>query len=511
MITAGKKLNTKEKPAQLTKEQAVQEEPDTKLLICGLTQCRNLGDVVIADCVKYLIKKSAKKDGLNNVKISALDIRRQKDKKSLAKVRNSDLVIFPGGGFIKYKTEKFPTEMGRFTDLAEHYGIPVMYNAMGVEGFDAENEGCMTLKAMLEARSSRYITSRDYSDFLNETYLKDSHLTSKKVADPAVWTSEAYKIKRKSESDIVGLGVARGKLFESHGVPVSKEDLLVIWSSLVKALEAEGIKYRLFTNGLKLDEDFLTELLEYMGKENQREEITLPAAENAKQLVEYISGFSSVVACRMHANIIAFSLGIPSVAFVWNDKLRAFGESIGCAERYLEYTQLKDTELIVNTFKKAQAEGYADGVLKREKNSAYKSIREFLSPFEKELITHRRRDLSKVTHVFYGLPNPKSYKLNDEFFEKHVKYFVTDDKELVGAKCFGKPVYSSRKLRKLIKPFVIVSETMEYPDCARVLEKYGYKEKRDFTNMHGYTRYLYKKGEVFLKEPKETCGFEIVR
>lgn len=497
-------------PVPRIPEEALSIEPDTKLLVCGLTQCSNLGDVVIADCVKYLLKKSAKKDGLENVKISALDIRRQKDKKSLSKVRNSDLVIFPGGGFIKYKTEKFPTEMGRFTDLAEHYGIPVMYNAMGVEGFDAENEGCIKLKAMFEARSSRYITSRDYSDFLNETYLKDSHLTSKRMADPAVWTSEAYKIKRKEDSDVVGLGVARGKLFESHGVPVSRDDLLIIWSNLIKALEKEGIKYRLFTNGLKLDEDFLTELLEYMGRENEREKLSLPAPENAKQLVEYISGFSSLVACRMHANIIAFSLGIPSVGFVWNPKLKYFGESIGCSERYLDYTQLKDTELIVSTLKKAQAEGYADGVLKREKNSAYKSIRGFVSSYEKELITYRRRDLSKVAHVFYGLPNPKSYKLNDEFFEKHIKYFVTEDKDLVGATCFGKPVCSVKKLRKFKKPFVIVSEMVEYSDAAKVLDQYGYKDKCDYTNMHAYTRYLYKKGEVFLKEPKETCGFEIM-
>lgn len=497
-MSTDKKLNTNANPALLTKEEALQIEPDTKVLLCGLMECRNLGDVVIADCVKYLIKKSAKKDGLKNVKISTLDIRRQKDKKSLNRVRNSDLVVFPGGGFIKYKAEKFPLEMGRVTTRAEHYGIPVMYNAMGFEGYDSEHEGCATLKTMLEGNSSRYITCRDFSRELNETYLKECNLSSNRVADPAMWTKETYKINRNENSDIVGLGVARGGLFEDHGVPVSKDDLLIIWSSLIKALEAEGVKYKLFTNGLRQDEEFLTDLLAYMGKEDKRDEIALPSAENAKQLVEYISGFSSLIACRMHANIIAFSLGIPSVAFVWNDKLRFFGESIGCSERYLEYTQLKDTELIVNTLKKAQAEGYAEGVLKREKDSAYKSVRDFFSPFAKELLANRRRDLSKKKLVCYGLPNLDSPKLNDEFFKEYINYYVTDDEELIGTTCLGRPVYSVRKLRKLIKPFVIVSETVEYPDCAKVLEKYRYKEKYDFTNMHSYTRYVYKKGEVFV-------------
>lgn len=498
-------------PATLTRKQVALIEPDTKVLIAGLTQCSNLGDVVIADCVKYLIKKSAKKDGLKNLKISALDIRRQKDKASLAKIRNSDLMIFPGGGFIKYKKEKFPVEMGRFTDLAEHFGIPVMYNAMGVEGYDPEHEGCIKLKAMLEARSSRYITSRDYSDFLNETYLKDSHIKSARMADPAVWTKETYKVSRNEDSDVVGLGVARGKLFEDHEVPLSEDELLEIWANLMKALEKECIKYKLFTNGLKLDEDFLTKLLEYTGNEDKRDELSLPKPENARQLVENISDFSSVVACRMHANIIAFSLGIPSVAFVWNPKLTYFGESIGCKERYLEYTQLKDTELIVNTLKKAQAQGYQDGVLKREQDSAYKSIRDFLSPYCADLIAYRRQNLFKRKHVFYGLPNQNSYKLNDDFFENHIDYFVSDDPELIGAKCFGRPICPSKKLKKLIKPFVIISEKAEYTEAADMLDKFGYKDKRDYTNMHAYTRYLCKKGEVFLKEAKETCGYEIVK
>ncbi len=498
------KLKTKNSPAMaapLDKKEALLGEPETKVLLCGLMQCRNLGDVVISDCVQFLIKKSAKWAGLKNVKISTLDIRRQKDKNSLRRVRNSDLVIFPGGGFIKYRTEKFPLEMGRVTSLAEHYGIPVMYNAVGVEGYEKDNSGCIALKAMLENRSSRYITCRDFSDFLNSTYLKDSHLSSQRVADPAVWAADAYRIKKDPRSEIVGLGVARGGLFEDHGVPLSKEDLLAIWADLITALEAQGRAYRLFTNGLRQDEEFLNDLLVYMGKEQSRGEIALPPAENAKQLVEYISGFSSIIACRMHANIIAFSLDIPSVAFVWNDKLRFFGESIGCSERYFEYTKLKDTRLILDTLKNAELQGYRQDVLKREKELAYKSVRDFFAPFAQSLLLNRRRDLRRRKLVCYGLPNLESPKLNGDFFRQSVDYYVTADPTQAGTSCFGKPVYFEKKLKRLIKPFVIVSETVDYSDAAKTLEKYRYREKADFTNMHSYTRYIFKKGEVFLDKP----------
>ena len=497
-----KKENINLIPAPLTKEEAMSIEPDTKVLLCGLMQCRNLGDAVISDCVKYLIKKSAKKDGLNNVKLSTLDIRRQKDAKNLNRVRNSDLVIFPGGGFIKFRQESLPGYMIRIMSRAEKYGIPVAFNAVGMEGYDEQDEGCRLLYDMLHMRCTKHLTSRDYAEDINNTYYKDGFIVAKRVADPAVWAADTYKIKRDESSEIVGLGVAREGLFLDYGLPLTKEDLLTIWSDLIYALESEGIKYKLFTNGLKQDEEFLADLLIYMGRDDRKEELSLPSAETPGQLVEYIAGFSSIIACRMHANIIAFSLGVPSVAFVWNDKLRFFGKSIGCADRYLEYTQLKDIGFIVNTLKKAQQKGYEEGVLKREKESAYKSVRSFFSPFAKELLDNRRRDLSKRKLVCYGLPNLDSPKLNDEFLENFVDYYVTDDKSLAGTTCLNKPVYHTKKLRKLRKPFVIVSETLEYPDCAKVLEKYRYKEKSDFTNMHSYTRYVYKKGEVFLSEPK---------
>lgn len=498
------KLNNKVNPAPLTKEEAALTEPDTKVLLCGLMQGRNFGDVVISDCVKYLIKKSAKKDGLKNVKISTLDVRRQKDKKSLNRVRNSDLVMFPGGGFIKYKQENLPRDMIRVISRAEKYGIPVAFNAVGMEGYDETDEGCQALFGMLHSRCTKYITSRDYAEDINSTYLKDGYLSAKRFADPAVWAADTYKIKRDENSQVVGLGVAREGLFLDYGLPLTKDDLLSIWSEIIIALESEGVKYKLFTNGLRQDEEFLSDLIAYMGKEDVREEISLPSAENARKLVEYIAGFSAIIACRMHANIIAFSLGVPSVAFVWNDKLRFFGDSIGCKERFLEYNQLKDTRLVLETLRKARLEGYGEGVLKREKASAYKSVRDFFSPFSKELLKNRRQDISMKKLVCYGLPNLESPKLNDDFFTENINYFVTEDKPQKGATCLGRPVYHVKKLRKLRKPFVIVSETVEYPDAARMLEKYRYAEKADFTNMHSYTRYVYKKGEVFLDEPKTT-------
>ncbi len=485
-------------PSLKRREYAKKQEPETKVLVAGFMLCKNLGDAVISDCTSHLILKAASEFGLKKVRISEHDIKRQKDKASLNRVRNSDLVVFPGGGFIKYKQESFPIDMERILSRAEHYGIPVMYNAMGVEGYECENEGCQKLERMLRSPQSRYITSRDFADFLNETYLKDADIKARRVADPAVFTDEVYGIKKDKTSDTVGLGVCRHKLFEDYGLPVSGDELLEIWKNIIEKLNAKGIKWKLFTNGLKQDEDFLTDLLEYLGLSAQREKYSLPAPETARELVKNISKFKSVIACRMHANIIAFSMDIPTVAFVWNEKLRFFGKSIDCSERYLEHDKIFDAEFVVDTLIKAENEGYKDGIREREKKSAYESVKDYFAPFAEKLLSCRRRDLTKIPLVCYGLPNLESEKLNREFFETQVDYFVSDDDSLVGTACLGKKVYPAKKLKKFRKPFVIVSETVDYIEAAKTLKEYKYIEKYHFTNMHSYKRYVFKKGEVFI-------------
>ncbi len=489
---------------ELQKEKYIKENyEETRVLVAGLMQCKNFGDVVISDCTSYLVRKAFAQAKVRKLKLSTIDIRRQKDKASLNRVRNSDLVVFPGGGFIKYKQENFPKEMGRITDRAEHYGIPVMYNAMGVEDYDGSHEGCLAIREMLRRYSNRYITSRDFADLLNNTYLNDHSISAVRVADPAVHCADVYGISRDESSDVVGLGVARSALFTDHGIPVSGEQLLDIWENIISVLDSRNIRWKLFTNGLRQDEEFLTELLERLGKADDRESVSVPAPQTSRELVETISGFSSIIAVRMHANIIAFSLGIPSVAFVWNDKLRFFGESIGCSHRYLEYDMLDNADFIVDTMLDAQHKGYDSGALEREKKSAYKSVADFIIPFATNLHEARCADISKRKTVCWGLPNLESEKLNKDFFYENVDFFVSDDKNLVGTNCLSKPVYGTDRIKRSFgrRPFVIVSETIDYTPCAQRLSELGFRERWDFTNMHAYRRYIFKRGDIFIDNP----------
>lgn len=491
-------------PASKRFKFAQKQNPEVKVLLAGLMMSTNLGDGVISDCVQYLLKDIAKKNGIKKLKITTRDIRKEKSKAQLAAVRNSDLVVFPGGGMIKYRVENLPVAMDRFVSRAEHYGIPVVYNAVGVEGFDLNDEGCRLLCDMLSSPCVKGVTSRDYADFLNENYFSGEG-KAYRVSDPAVWASEAYGVAKDASSQVIGLGVARAGLFEDYGTPFSKEELLLLWRGIIDALEKRGFRWKLFTNGFAKDEEFLQELIRYIGRESQLDELTVPKPETPQELVQNISQFKGIIACRMHANIIAYSMGIPCVGLVWNDKLKFFGESIGCEKQFVTYENL-NSEYISDVFFEALEKGFDEKILQRERQSAYRGIEEFLVPYSKYLVECRRRDLTNRKLVCYGLPNLESDKLNTELFEKYVDYFVSDEENLIGTQCFGKPVYPAKKLRNPLakKAFVLISETTDYYPASEVLKKYGYIERFDFTNMHAYKRYVFKKGDVFISKPAET-------
>ena len=55
--------------------------------------------------------------------------------------------------------------------------------------------------------------------------------------------------------------------------------------------------------------------------------------ESSKQLVETIASFGAVAAIRLHASIVSYSLGVPSVNLNWNEKVPYFYDNIGYGDR----------------------------------------------------------------------------------------------------------------------------------------------------------------------------------
>ena len=246
-------------------------------------------------------------------------------------------VIFAGGGIVKFKYQQFHIYIDEFTKRADKLGVPVMMNAVGVEGYDAEDPECMLLKRALNRDCVKYISTRDDIDILSGKYCENGQITEL-VADPVCSLSSMRPLKKKPHPGrIIGLGTVRSGLFVDNDIDFTREDMLKFWSSLVREIKERGMQCRIFCNGTIDDMLFQDDLAEYMGlSDAEKKELMYERPTSVGQLARYINGFDAVITGRLHASIIAYSYAVPSVGLVWNDKQRMFGRITGHPERFIE-------------------------------------------------------------------------------------------------------------------------------------------------------------------------------
>lgn len=363
---------------------------DLVIAIAGLPENKNYGDVAIYHCCKALAVECL---GLGNPRVVSIDLQSEEarhsrrpfflrksigiarrlrslieaapgqyQRRALAEyyrtqLNGSKILVIAGGGLIKYRYQRFWLYLDSLLTAAEHCGVPVIFNAVGVEGFDDNDPKCRVLKQALNKSVVKAITTRDDLETLKVSYLnKKNTVFVDRVADPAVWSAEVYGVNRNANSDVVGVGLVRGGIFRDNGIDLSPEDVVALYRGLVGELDSRGIKWQLFTTGLGLDLDIAGRLVGAIPGLVSPEEIAVPR--DAAHLIQIISGFRGVVAARLHANILSYSLGIPSVGLVWNDKLKLFGDQIGYPERFVERDLFGRPDVVVDRLINAMDEGY---------------------------------------------------------------------------------------------------------------------------------------------------------
>lgn len=272
---------------------------------------------------------------------------------------NTKAIIFVGGGIIKFRGQDFSDQIDVITKYADDHEIPVMFSAVGIEGYDGTNASCRKLQAALNRPCVKVITTRDDFRLLNNTYCKgDMNVRTALVADPACSLSRYISSKQFKEERIIGLGVAREGLFLDYGIEFNKESMLIFWESVIQEIEKRGYKWKIFCNGASSDQLFGEELLQHMGVHDALKHVLLEERPTSTQaLAGMIARFSGVIVCRLHASIIAYSYGIPAVGLVWNEKQVMFGKAIGCEERFFRVDRF-EPGAIVDTLLSAMEKGY---------------------------------------------------------------------------------------------------------------------------------------------------------
>ena len=64
-------------------------------------------------------------------------------------IETLDIIIFAGGGLIKYKKQTFHLFIHEITQIANRNNIPVIINSAGVEGYEEDDVECQLLNRAL--------------------------------------------------------------------------------------------------------------------------------------------------------------------------------------------------------------------------------------------------------------------------------------------------------------------------------------------------------------------------
>ncbi len=97
------------------------------------------------------------------------------------------------------------------------------------------------------------------------------------------------------------------------------------FANLAEALQQEGARVLYFTNGAAEDNRVMAEISSRPTRASANAaDTTFLVPKRPDDLVSLISACSCIAAHRLHANIVAYSLNIPSVGMNWDKKVESF-------------------------------------------------------------------------------------------------------------------------------------------------------------------------------------------
>ena len=314
-----------------------------------ITNCNsdNLGDRLIEICDISLIRTVMKNLGKEDYSIKSVNSGFISKKESKNMVKDTDLIIFGGAPVFNYAYQNFYSNTIKTIETAELYGKPVIFSAVGIESYDENSVECQKLKKAVNKDCVKQITTRDGFNFL-EKYHTNPQIPIAKVADPATFTGEIFNSFIKSKHDNkkkIGIFILREAGFKDNNINFSGEKAATLWKGVEEELKARGYDYEFLSSGHFPDEAFIEKMINKYGINPDKCVFNMDAPE---KMVSRISSYDGVISCRLHPSITSYSLEVPSVGIVWNNKVVNFYNNIGYPERLIRTDRIK-AKHVVNT------------------------------------------------------------------------------------------------------------------------------------------------------------------
>jgi len=397
-----------------------------KISVVGEYYSSNLGDPIIVDSLKYIIKKIDKRIEVNVVDLSARNTRvSSKSNQNIKRIsicknlksdlltnvrsirnitkwlyrdmkkidlyfsqqfKDSNLIIIAGGQLIMNNNFIFPLRLHSVIKYARKNNVPVYFNACGVQRYNKKTLGVILLQKILNDKIVKKITTRDDIEMLKKYVTLHDKINV--AIDSAIMCDAAYNIKKDQDSNILGLGVISADMYKRYydrtkddSYLVTEEELLLFWRNLINEINSKKIPWRIFTNGDAIDYDFANKLIRSIGLDNRISDYIEKEPEEPEELLKTISQYSAIISHRLHSHIVAFSLGIPSIGLIWDKKTLDFGKQVNRKELFFNIKTTSVEEII----KKLEKDGplYQNFESQDYKQQAIEQIQEIIESYNR--------------------------------------------------------------------------------------------------------------------------------
>ncbi len=247
-----------------------------------------------------------------------------------ALLTQSDTNVFIiAGGALLSRSLFYALRLNYIVSTAERYNGKVIFNAIGIEKCPPTSISRIYTRKFLSSKNITAFSTRDQVSEITSLVSRKDYLV--RIPDPGIYAAEAFNVKKQA-NDVVGIGVISLEAYKSvvfedeRAETITAEDLFNFWYGITSRLDEAGQAWKVFTNGGPKDCQMAYTFLKKYNY-SVEEHLVLPA-ESPEELVKQISQFKAVAAHRLHALIIANSLFIPFISFVWSDKIVKFSESM---------------------------------------------------------------------------------------------------------------------------------------------------------------------------------------
>ncbi len=349
------------------------------VVICAVPYSDNLGDAVIAETLGFLIHQA-----LPDCRISYLDIagRTQLGESSLKKGRlmrifsrlpgwarvpaltlaiwmkyrrqwrgrwaqqlaDADVVVIGGGQLLCDVDLNFPLKLYLLSRCIQKNSMVALVS-VGVAG-KWSRAGKYLISRFFERAAPQFISVRDESSRRNIVGVTGGACSDVSIIpDPAILSSALYPGKGPARRWDVGICVSdveslhyNADIGTGSGTGSEPGRGLAMFVELATRLRQSGQRVVLFTNGAEEDNIAAVSVRDRLGVGTV--DFILP--KTPAELASIIADCHSMVGHRMHANIIAFSFGVPSVGIVWDNKVASFFKLSGRGDFAVRHTACVD-------------------------------------------------------------------------------------------------------------------------------------------------------------------------